>query len=155
MTFTYSGDPNYNDKDQARFLTGDTDSDDQMHSDEEIAWMLTRYPDPTRASIELLETAASKAARMVDTTSGEIKVALSQRYSMLCAQADKLKQQLVRQNPPKIYAGGQSESERQTDRQDTDLTPGRFARDQFLTDRWRYRHRRDSYSGDGYLGGRI
>ena len=79
------GDPQHSPKDEIRFLTGDTDSDDQMHSDEEIAWMLTRYPDPTRASIELLETAASKAARMVDTTSGEIQKWLFRKDILCCA----------------------------------------------------------------------
>lgn len=47
MTWEYSGDPTTSAKDEVRFLLGDTDADNQLLSDEEIAFLVLQYPDQT------------------------------------------------------------------------------------------------------------
>jgi hypothetical protein len=43
VSWTYSGDPSLNDKDTVRFLIGDTDTDEQQITDEEINFLLTTW----------------------------------------------------------------------------------------------------------------
>ena len=53
-------------KDQCRFLTGDTDTNDQIFADEEIAWTISENGSNVYlASSALCEAAASKYARLV------------------------------------------------------------------------------------------
>ncbi len=39
MAWTYGGDPSANARDAIRFLIGDTDTNDQLLNDAEIAWI--------------------------------------------------------------------------------------------------------------------
>lgn len=43
MTWIYSGDPSSSDKDEVRYLVGDTDVNDQLVSDEEIDYALATW----------------------------------------------------------------------------------------------------------------
>ena len=103
MTFTYAGDPAHSPKDLIRFLISDTDEHDQIFSDEEITWHLGEHPDPYETAWRLCELAAANAGRMVDTTSGEIKVMLSQRQAQLLETAKTLRaQSAMRAQTPRL-----------------------------------------------------
>ena len=55
MTWTYSGDPATNARDAIRFLTGDTDTNDQLINDEEIAWTNNQVTGSDTATTALYE----------------------------------------------------------------------------------------------------
>ena len=42
MTWTYSGNPSSTERDAVRFLVGDTDTNDQLLSNEEIDYLVTQ-----------------------------------------------------------------------------------------------------------------
>ena len=49
MTWNYSGDPSLSSRDAVRFLIGDTDPNDPLVTDEEIAYALGRFTEPELA----------------------------------------------------------------------------------------------------------
>ena len=57
MTWTYSGDPATNARDSIRFLVGDTDTNDQLVSDEEIAWTNSQVTGTDTATTDLYTVA--------------------------------------------------------------------------------------------------
>ena len=84
MTWTYSGDPSANARDAIRFLIGDTDTTDQLLSDEEIAWVNTEASGTPTATTDLYDAAyrccltiAAKLARQADKQIGDLSVKLS------------------------------------------------------------------------------
>ena len=150
MSWSYSGDPSTSTRDAVRWHIGDTDSDEQMVSNEEIDFALGRNTAPLRAAIEVLESVASRYARQVDTSTGGISVMLGARSAAIRAQVDTLRAQLQRhEGVPTFYAGGQSEAERVTDRSDIDLVQPRFGRNQFRDRRRRVHGRNSGYSDYG------
>mgnify|MGYP003118570883 CR=1 FL=1 len=76
MTWTYSGDPDSTALDAIRFLIGDTDTNDQLLSNEEISWVNSEASGSSTATTALYDAAmrccltiASKLAREADTIS--------------------------------------------------------------------------------------
>ena len=144
MAVTYSGDPSASDLDAVRFTTGDTDTSDPMLQDEEITWLLGETGDSVlEASWRSLIVAAAKYARLVDTSSGDLRVSLSQRVKHLREQAMEVRQLADRETGvPVPFAGGLSESLKRTQDADEDLILSRFWRDQFRS--------RTNREGDDY-----
>lgn len=66
MTWTYSGDPSDSDKDAVRFLVGDTDTTDQLISDEEIAYLLVVHNGPGMAAVGAARAIAAHFSRLVN-----------------------------------------------------------------------------------------
>lgn len=65
MTFTYSGNPGASALDEVRFLIQDTDSSDQLLSDEEINYLLSAYEnDAFGAAIAAMTSLIAQAARV-------------------------------------------------------------------------------------------
>jgi hypothetical protein len=65
MTFTYSGNPGASSLDEVRFLIQDTDSNDQLLSNEEINYLLTSYDgDAFGAAIAAITALIAQAARV-------------------------------------------------------------------------------------------
>jgi hypothetical protein len=143
MTWTYGGDPSANARDAIRFLIGDTDTTDQLLSDEEIAWVNTEASGTPTATTDLYDaayrcclTVAAKLARQADKAIGDLSVKLSQRAVAYRTQADSLKQLSMRSSGvPVPYAGGITISDKEIDEDNTDLNRSWFATGQFVNRR--------------------
>lgn len=82
MTWSYSGDPSSTLLDQTRFLCGDTNSDDQQLSNEEINYLLTQWEDdPYIAAAEGCIAIAGKYAMKADSSRSVGDVSLSTQYA--------------------------------------------------------------------------
>lgn len=143
MTWTYSGDPSANARDAIRFLIGDTDTNDQLLSDEEIAWVNTEASGSSTALTDLYDAAyrachavAAKLARQADKQIGDLSVKMSQRASSYREQAQELKALSMRSSGVPIpYAGGITFSDKEIDQDNPDLFAGWFASGQFNNQR--------------------
>ena len=140
MTWTYSGDPATNARDSIRFLVGDTDTNAQLVSDEEIAWTNSEVTGSGTATTDLYTVAyrgmiasASKFSRLANQAIGDMRVDLSQKADNARKQAEELRALAGRENlVPVPYAGGISISDKLIDRGNSDrvdpfFTSGQFA----------------------------
>ena len=143
MTWTYSGDPATNARDAIRFLTGDTDTNDQLINDEEIAWTNNQVTGSDTATTALYEVSyrvmvaiASKFSRLADQSVGDLKVDMYQKATNAREQAKLLYAQASREgNTPTPYAGGISVSDKEIDEDNSDIVQPYFSRGQFTTSR--------------------
>jgi hypothetical protein len=139
MTWTYGGDPSANAKDAIRFLIGDTDTTDQLLSNEEILWVNTEASGTTTGTNALYDAAyrccltiASKLARLADKQIGDLNVKLSQKAQGYLAQAAQFNAMSKTLNfVPIPYAGGISISDKEIDQDNSDVFRGWFASGQF------------------------
>lgn len=140
MTWTYSGDPATNARDSIRFLTGDTDTNDQLINDEEIAWVNNQVTGSDSATTALYEVAyrvmlaiASKFSRLADQSVGELSVSMSQKAEAAREQAAQLKVLALREGSvPTPYLGGMSVSDKEIDDENSDMVRPSFRRGQFI-----------------------
>jgi hypothetical protein len=80
VTWTYSGNPGSTPKDAVRFLIGDTDKDDQLLQDGEVAWVLGMFNNtPANAAIYCCDHIISKFSRMADESVGQVRISYSQK----------------------------------------------------------------------------
>jgi len=139
MTWTYGGDPSDNARDAIRFLIGDTDTTDQLLTDEEIAWVNTEASGTSTGTTALYDaayrcclTVASKLAREADKQIGDLSVSMSQRAKAYREQAASLKELSGREGGVPIpYAGGITISDKDIDEQNSDLFRSWFSSGQF------------------------
>ncbi len=80
MTWSYTGDPSSSNKDAVRFIIGDTNTTDQLLSDEEINWLLGQYGSPSKTAYHACLAIAGKFARLVSQEAGRIKVKAESKY---------------------------------------------------------------------------
>lgn len=91
MAFTYEGNLATSEKDQVRFLVGDTDSEEFFLHDDEILWLITQWDQKGSiyfTSSMAAEAIAAKFAREVSLTSDSQTVGtseLQQKYLDLAA----------------------------------------------------------------------
>jgi len=143
MTWTYSGDPATNARDAVRFLTGDTDTNDQLVNDEEIAWTNNQVTGSDTATTALYEVSyrvmvaiASKFSRLADQAVGDLKVDMFQKATNAREQAKLLYAQASREgNTPTPYAGGISVSDKEIDEDNSDIVQPYFSRGQWTNSR--------------------
>ena len=143
MTWTYGGDPSASALAAIRFLTGDTDTTDQLLNDEEIAWTNNQVTGSDTATTALYEVSyrvmvaiASKFSRLADQSVGDLKVDMFQKATNAREQAALLKQQALREgNTPTPYAGGISVSDKEIDEENSDIVQPYFSRGQFTNAR--------------------
>ena len=143
MTWTYGGDPSASALAAIRFLTGDTDTNDQLINDEEIAWTNNQVTGSDTATTALYEVSyrvmvaiASKFSRLADQSVGDLKVDMFQKATNAREQAALLKQQALREgNTPTPYAGGISVSDKEIDEENSDIVQPYFSRGQFTNAR--------------------
>lgn len=139
MTWTYTGNPASSARDAIRFLIGDTDTTDQLLSDEEIAWVnseasgtptgLTAIYD---AAAQCAMTIATKLGREADKSIGDLSVSLSQRAAAFRQSATDLKAMAARHTAvPTPYAGGITISDKDIDEENSDIFHGWFSSGQF------------------------
>ena len=124
MSWSYSGDPGASDLDEVRFLIGDTDTDDQQLSDEEIAYLLTSTGSVTAAALGAARSLWAKYSRLVDQKTGDIDIKYSQRKDAYAALIRQLQLGML----PVPYAGGISEDDKQVDEADSDVVQPAFTR---------------------------
>jgi len=116
---------------QVRLKTGDTDEDDQLLSDEEVASVTDTYPDVPRASIECIKIilAQPEAARAVDRNGTGFSASRSQRFQHLKDILDTLEAQSRLSAEPTWT--GSSISANEALESDTDYIPSAFSAGQF------------------------
>lgn len=78
MSFFYSEDPTTSDKDAVRFLIGDTDDSDPLVQDEELNYLLGRFPQVEIAAANACEAIAARFARAADEKTGPTSKKFSQ-----------------------------------------------------------------------------
>jgi hypothetical protein len=81
VTWSYSGNPASSDTDAVRFLVGDTDTTDQLISNEEINYTLSVYNEPAFAAIAAARSIAAKFARQSDQSRSVGDLSLSESFS--------------------------------------------------------------------------
>jgi hypothetical protein len=139
MAWTYGGDPSANARDAIRFLIGDTDTTDQLLSDEEIAWVNSEASGTSTGTTALYDAAyrccltiASKLAREADKQIGDLSVSMSQRAKAYREQASSLKELSGREGGVPIpYAGGITISDKEIDEENSDIFRTWFSSGQF------------------------
>lgn len=82
MTWTYSGDPSSSPRNFVRFLIHDTDTTDQLFSDEEVDAILSEWDnDIYESARELAEVLIARFARIADNYSKNVgDISLSESY---------------------------------------------------------------------------
>lgn len=131
MSWTYGGDPSANNRDFVRFEVGDTDTTDQLVTDEEIAGAVSLYGNKWKAAAAVAQAIAGKFARRVDSTMGKLKLAYSQRVKHYLELAKKLEAEAKKHGRAAPWAGAVSKDEKQTEEDDTDRAEPAFAVRQF------------------------
>ena len=143
MTWTYGGDPAASALAAIRFPTGDTDTNDQLINDEEIAWTNNQVTGSDTATTALYEVSyrvmiaiASKFSRRADQSVGYLKVDMFQKATNAREQAALLKPQALREgNTPTPYAAGISVSDKEIDEENSDIVQPYFSRGQWTNSR--------------------
>ena len=143
MAWTYGGDPSANARDAIRFLIGDTDTNDQLLNDDEIAWVNNQLTGSDTATTALYNAAyrcclliASKFSRLADQAVGDMRVSMRQKAKAYREQADSMLLLAGREGSvPTPYAGGITISDKESDWDNSDLVRAGFRKGQFDDDR--------------------
>ena len=90
MTWSYSGDPANSTNDAVRFLIGDTDTNDQLISNEEIAYIVTQQGSVNRSASECCRAIAAKFARNMSRSIGALQADFAAKHRQYLAMADSL-----------------------------------------------------------------
>lgn len=90
MTWSYSGDPGASDLDRIRFLIQDTDTTDQLFSNEELTYLNTTYGDAYSAAIAAVTTLIAKGSRVQEESKTVGDLSLSVKSGALVAQWEAL-----------------------------------------------------------------
>lgn len=132
--FTYDNDPENVPRDAVRLLIGDTDLEDPLLSDAEVAFYLAesnsnRY----KAAMEACRAIAAKLSRRPDFTAGRITVSNRDRAQAFLKLAEEIrkKHQLTTVRP---FAGGISQADKSARERDTDRVEPFFTREMFKPD---------------------
>lgn len=89
MSFSYSGNPSSSELDEARFLVGDTDSNNPIMQDEEIQYIIDTYGAGTNAvKYQLFSRAATLFARDIKRSLGPQSEDPTGRLNYFKEQAD-------------------------------------------------------------------
>lgn len=110
MSWSYSGNPAASDLDEVRFLIGDTDTTDQLVSNEEIAWAIANNAGTILAAATLCEALSAKFAREVDKSIGSLSVSAASRSGHFASRAASLRVQSVALC--EVFVGGLSISDK-------------------------------------------
>lgn len=132
MAWTYSGDPANSDRDAVRFLVQDTDTNDQLVTDEEIDWLLSQTSGVYSAATEAAKAIAASFARLADTDIESVSVKYSQKqkqYLQLSARLEIKATSGAGLAAPDV--NGVSISDMVAVQQDQDRPKDRFYRGQF------------------------
>lgn len=90
MSWTYSGNPGSSTLDEVRFLIGDTDTNDQLLSNEELQWLIDKWSDAYSAAISAVTQLLSQAARSTEQNKKVGDLSLSIKNNARLAQWESL-----------------------------------------------------------------
>jgi len=128
-TWNYSGDPGASSKDAVRFLIGDTDSRDQLISDQEIDYLVSAVGTTNEAAAQACE-AISVGGRLVDKEVDDLVIKGRQRAEQYRDLAKALRNRRVGSRLG-VYAGGISIADGRARDIDQDRPSPAFDRGQF------------------------
>lgn len=131
MTWSYDDTDLSTDKNKVRFLVGDTDTNDQLVSDEEIAYALTVNSNPFSASAIIARSIQSKFSRLADTSIEFVAVKYSQKAKAYAALVKDLESAASEQDLPDPSVFGINTDDIQDNRNTEDRVQERFYKDQF------------------------
>ncbi len=127
MSWTYSGDPSSSPKDAVRFGIGDTDTNHQLVSDEEIAYSLAQNNDSVSSAIlELAIALRNKFAAYADEKTDRVSIKYSDLYEHYKSLVDEIKRDAALTAVP--YAGGISRSDKLNNELDPDNVRPKFTK---------------------------
>ena len=127
MSWSYDN-PSSSAKDAVRFLVGDTDTDDQLVTDEEIIFLIDEFDDVYVTAASVAESLAAKFAREVSHSGDGLSYSgdqLNRHYTDL---ADRLRRLAARRRRSGAgpYVGGISHRERELADNEMDKIPTSF-----------------------------
>lgn len=96
MTWTYGATPSTSTRDEFRLLIGDTDTNDQIFSDAEVAYFLSKNSSVTLAAAIGCRAAANKYARQISYSLGELSEQLAQKVQHFTELAKELEKSASR-----------------------------------------------------------
>ena len=119
MSWSYSGDPNQSKRDAVRFVIGDTDTNDQLISDEEVDYLVTLHGTLNRSASECCRAIAAKFARNMNRSIGGLSADFSAKYRQYMELANSLmsKEELEPVGP---FISGYKRSEKESRELDND-----------------------------------
>jgi hypothetical protein len=124
MTWTYTPDFTAS-RDKVRFLIQDTDTNDRLVTDEEIAFILTQSSNIYRASEKLCRSIALSLGRKLTLIDPAMKLDRNEQYQHYLELADKYKAEAVASGSAGIFAGGISIADKDARADDADrVVPG-------------------------------
>ena len=126
MTWTYSS-PASGDRDKVRTYIGDTDTNDQLLSDEQITYALEEEASIRAAAALAAEWIAALFSRKADKSVGDLSIAYTRRAEQYMALAARLRSRSARVVLP--YFGGISQTAKDTREADTDRVKPAFTVD--------------------------
>lgn len=129
-------------KDQVRWLVGDTTISDQLVADEEIEWALDQEGGVFAAAALVAETLSNQFARVVDKQVGDLKIKTADRVKNYSQLADRLRRRVLL-NTSGLVMSAQSRAEKLEDVLDTDMVPPFFTREMHSVDEPDLRNLRD------------
>jgi len=125
MTWSYSFNPATSDKDAVRYLSGDTDFDNQQVQDEEIGWLLSEEANVYLAAAQACGSISAKYARRANRSVGDLKIeytSITNQYSERAATLEA--RGAMRAGKP--YAGGISKDDKEMAEEDDDRVKPSF-----------------------------
>lgn len=125
MTWTYTGDPSASNRDEVRFLCGDTISTDQLATDEEIAYAIASAGSNGLAAAIVCEALAARFARFADVSVGAARESCSQKSRQFAEKAADLRRKYGALLALSRF-GGQTISEKEAFAADTDAIQPSF-----------------------------
>ncbi len=128
MTWTYTN-PSTSNRDAVRYLTGETDTNNQTTSDEEIAFQLSQEGGIYAAAVAVATALAAKYAGLADASFGPSRVAYSQKSAGYLKLVKELRAKVGLRATP--FAGGISIADKNTREQDTDRVQPTFSKGMF------------------------
>lgn len=127
MSWTYSGDPSISNKDQVRFLVGDTDSSEPLATDEEIEFALTQNSNVYAAAAFIADGISTYFMRCADSEEiGPVKVAYTSRVQFYSKRAADLLSKVGQYAQLTIYGGGIDIGDKTATDSDTSLVAPNF-----------------------------
>lgn len=90
VDWLYTGKPSVRQIDRVRLLIGDTDSADQLLTDDEISWLLELHGSLNRTASESARAIAAKYARLMNRSIGGLSADFSAKYRQYMELADSL-----------------------------------------------------------------
>lgn len=94
MTWTYSGDPGASALDEVRFLIQDTDTNDQLLTDEELNYLIDGYGDSYSAAVAAVVSLIGQASRSAAESKSVGDLSLSRQLGQRLQQWEALKRHL-------------------------------------------------------------